>query len=83
MSVYEISEWQQQIRQPFDSVGMVCKCGHAVAGMEGVIMQCASCGTAYIVSVMVLRKAEKARTKRPEPAVTKEDIDILNRGAEL
>lgn len=49
---------QRDVREPFSSVGMVCKCGSAVAGMEGAPMACAGCGTAYIVSVMVLKRAE-------------------------
>lgn len=60
MSVHEISGWQQEVRKPFDSVGMVCSCGKAVAGLEGVVMRCSGCGTAYIVSVMQLKERPRA-----------------------
>jgi predicted RNA-binding Zn-ribbon protein involved in translation (DUF1610 family) len=56
VSVSEISGWQQEVRKPFDSVGMVCSCGIAVAGIEGVIIRCGECGAAYIISVMQLRE---------------------------
>lgn len=67
MSVTEISALQTTSREPFSSVGMVCACGRAVAGMEGVVMECAGCGVAYIVSVMQLKRAVRpASSTAPE-----------------
>ncbi len=57
MSVHEISALQQKSRAPFDSVGMVCKCGKGLATMEGVPVICGGCGTTYIISVMQLKEA--------------------------
>lgn len=45
-------------RKPFKSVGLVCTCGQAVAGIEGVVASCSRCGTLYLVSVMVIRAAD-------------------------
>jgi hypothetical protein len=62
MSVHEISTWQTEVRKPFDAVGLVCSCGKAVAGIEGVPTRCRGCGASYIVSVLQLR--ERAATTR-------------------
>jgi predicted RNA-binding Zn-ribbon protein involved in translation (DUF1610 family) len=63
VSVHEISSIQMESRQPFSSVGMVCSCGRAIAGIEGVTVTCPACGTVYIISVMVLKRAKAVETK--------------------
>lgn len=41
--------------EPFKSVGLVCKCGQAVAAGEGVAATCSKCGAVYLVTVTVIR----------------------------
>ena len=58
-SVYSVTitqdAWTQ--RAPFKSVGLVCECGAAVAGLEGVMTACAMCGAIYTVTVLVGRSS--------------------------
>lgn len=59
MSVYSvtITDDAWRARKPFQSVGLICRCGSAVAMMEGVMTTCAKCNRAYIVTVMVTEAA--------------------------
>lgn len=50
-------------RKAFQSVGLVCTCGKAVAGYEGVVTACAGCGTLYLVTVMVFTGAASSRSE--------------------
>lgn len=54
MSIYSvsISDDAWTMREPFQSVGLVCRCGAAVAGIEGVLTPCAKCGASYFITVM-------------------------------
>ncbi len=52
-------------RKAFTSVGVVCSCGKAVAGYEGVVTSCAGCGTLYLVTVMVIPSAEASQEPKP------------------